>query len=44
MELILNRGWDLDVFSDSGSEKNVLDSGKEFLPVDLKVDSNPCNQ
>ena len=39
-ELILNRGSDLDVFSDSGSEENIVDSGEEFVPVDLKVDSS----
>ena len=25
-------------FSDSGSEENIVDSGEEFVPVDLKAD------
>ena len=29
---------DLEDFSDSGSEKNIVESGKEFVPVDLEVD------
>ena len=24
-------------FSDSGSEENIVDSGKEFVPVDLEA-------
>ena len=39
MGLMLNRGWDLDVVSDSGSGENIVHSGEEFVPVDLKVDS-----
>ena len=27
-------------FSDRGSEENIVDSGKEFVPVDLKKDSS----
>ena len=40
VELMLNRGLDLDVFSDSGSEGNIVDSGEEFVPVDHEVDSS----
>ena len=39
VKLVLNEGSDLD-FSDSGSEQNIVDSGEEFVPVDLEVDSN----
>ena len=39
MELVLNEGSDLEDFSDSCSEENTVDSGKEFVPVDLEVDS-----
>ena len=38
MESVLNEGLDLEDFSDSGSEKNIVDSGEEFVPVDLLVD------
>ena len=27
------------IFLDSGSEENIVDSGKEFVPVDLEADS-----
>ena len=37
MELVLNEGLDLEDFSDSGSEENIVDSGEEFVPVDLEV-------
>ena len=40
VELVLNEGSDLEDFSDSGSEENTVDSGEEFVPVDLKVDSS----
>ena len=40
MELVQNEGSNLDDFSDSGSEENTVDSGEEFVPVDLEVDSN----
>ena len=30
---------DLEDFSDSGSEENIVDSGEEFVSVDLEVDS-----
>ena len=40
MELVLNEGLDLGDFSDSGSEENIVDSGEEFVPVDLEVDSS----
>ena len=39
MELALNEGSDLEDFSDSGSEENIVDSGEEFVPVDLEADS-----
>ena len=38
MELALNEGSDLEDFSDSGSEENIVDSGEEFVPVDLEAD------
>ena len=40
MELVLNEGFDLEDFSDSGSEENIVDSGEKFVPVDLEVDSS----
>ena len=40
MELVQNEGSDLEDFSDSGSEENIVDSGEEFVPVDLEVDSS----
>jgi len=39
VELVLNEGLDLEDFSDSGSEENIVDSGKESVLVDLKTDS-----
>jgi len=42
-ELVPNEDLDLEDFSDSGSEKNIVDSGKEFVPVDLKVDLSDSN-
>ena len=38
VELVLNEGSDLEDFLDSGSEENIVDSGEEFVPVDLEVD------
>ena len=38
--LILNEGLDLEDFLDSGSEENIVDSGEEFVPVDLEADSS----
>ena len=38
-ELVLNEGSDLEDFSDIGSEENIVDSGEEFVPVDLEADS-----
>ena len=35
VELVLNEGSDLEDFLDSGSEENSVDSGKEFVSVDL---------
>ena len=40
VKLVLNEGSDLEDFSDSGSEENIVDSGEEFVPVDLEADSN----
>ena len=39
VELVLNEGSDLEDFLDSGSEENIVDSGVEFVPVDLEADS-----
>ena len=39
MELVLNEGSDPEDFSDSVSEENIVDSGEEFVPVDLEADS-----
>ena len=39
VELVLNEGLYLEDFSDSGSEENIVDSGVEFVPVDLEADS-----
>ena len=30
-------------FLDSGSEENIVDSGEEFVPVDLEADSSDSN-
>ena len=35
---VLNEGLDLEDFSASDSEENIVDSGEEFVPVDLKAD------
>ena len=43
MESVLNEGLDLEDFSDSGSEKNIVDSGEEVVPVDLEADSRDNN-
>ena len=39
VELVLNEGSDPEDFSDSGSEENIVDSGEEFVPVNLEADS-----
>ena len=39
VELVLNEDSDLEDFSDSGSEENIVDFGEEFVPVDLEADS-----
>ena len=39
VELVLNEASDLEDFSYSGSEENIVDSGEEFVPVDLEADS-----
>ena len=38
VELVLNEGSDLEDASDSDSEENIVDSGEEFVPVDLEAD------
>ena len=35
-ELVQNEGSDLEDFLDSGSKENIVDSGEEFMPVDLE--------
>ena len=40
---VLNEGSDLEDFSASGSEENIVDSGKKFVPVDLEADSSDSN-
>ena len=40
VELVLNEGSDLEDFSDSGLEVNTVDSGKEFVSVDLEAGSS----
>ena len=36
VELVLNEDSDLEDFSDSGFEENIVNSGEEFVPVDLE--------
>ena len=45
VELVQKEGSDLEDFfsSDSGSEENIVDSGKEFVPVNLEADSSDSN-
>ena len=43
VELVLNEGLDLEDFLDSSTEENIVDSGEEFVPVDLKADSSDSN-
>ena len=38
VELVLFEASDLEDFLDSGSQENIADSGKEFVPVDLEAD------
>ena len=40
VELVLNEGLDLEDFSDSVSEENIVDSGEEFVPVNSEADSS----
>ena len=35
-ELVQYEGSDLEDFLDSGSKENTVDSGEEFMPVDLE--------
>ena len=37
VELVLNEGSDLKDFSVSISKENIVDSGEEFVPVDLEA-------
>ena len=40
VELVLNEGLDLEDFSDSVSEENIVDSGEEFVPINSEADSS----
>ena len=40
VELVQNEGLNLEDFSDSGSEENIVDTGVEFVLVDLEADSS----
>ena len=40
VELVLNEGSDPEDFSDSGSEENIVDSGEQFVSVDLEAGSS----
>ena len=40
VEWVQNKASAPEDFSDTGSEENIVDSGKEPVPVDLKVDSS----
>ena len=39
VELVQKEGSDLEDFLDNGSEENIVDSGEEFVPVDVEADS-----
>ena len=43
VELVLNEGSDLENVLGSGSEENIVDSGEEFVPVDLEEDLSDSN-
>ena len=43
VELVLNEGSDLEDFSDSGSEENIVDSGEAFVPINLEADLSDSN-
>ena len=43
VELVLNEGSELEDFLDSGTEENTVDSGKEFVPVDIEADWSDSN-
>ena len=43
VELVLYVGSDLEDFLDSSTEENIVDSGEEFVPVDLEADSSDSN-
>ena len=43
VELVLNEGLDQEDFLASGSEENIVDSGEEFVPVDLEADWTDSN-
>ena len=34
------KAWIWKIFSDSGSEENIVDSSEEFVPADLEEDSS----
>ena len=38
VELVQNEGSDREDFLDSGSQENIVDSGEEFVPVDVEKD------
>ena len=38
VELVQNEGSNQEDFSDSSFEENIVDSGKEFVPIDLEAD------
>ena len=44
VELVLIEALDPEDFLDSGSEENIVDSGEEFVPVDLKADSRDSDK
>ena len=43
VELVFSEGSDLEDFLDSSSEENIVDSGEEFVPVDLEADLRDSN-
>ena len=43
VKLVLNEGSDLEDISNSGSEENLVEIGKAFVPVDLETDSSDSN-
>ena len=43
VELVQNEGLNQEDFLDSSSEENIVDSGEEFVPVDLEADLRDSN-